>query len=497
MNLTTLSVFFSGLLVLNSGASAAEPTSAPVSVIEARMTLEDLEARMAKLSGDFAGRVSFMEDVARFVEKNTLASGDEFLRASRLMGLLGGFDFQFERVRYELLLAAIAKDERPAEAGLVAGWNAFLRTLGRPGRINLPARADTDNEPPPVPAPVCVAAVYRDPGAAREAAKAATDHVEIKAIVDADQAVRKSDWSKLTAEERKAISDGDHARIARIRVLVAEGAPRTAGDFSRASLVMQHSASFSGYQLAHELAVCTLLLGDRQRGRWLVAATYDRMLGSVGQAQRFGTQFRGNGLMRIEENGICDAQRIALGCPTLARARSRQLGGSADERKVTALTTQAAALKKERRFAEAAKLEQQAVALMREGGDGQTVGGMLSNLARTLGEAGDSVDAERVAREALAMLRKDAPAGSWTISVAQFGVGRSLLAQKRYTEAEVELVAAYERLREAKNSTPEDMKRRVIRAEVGGLVELYQVAGREKEAEFWRVRMEVESEVKP
>jgi len=151
--------------------------------------------------------------------------------------------------------------------------------------------------------------------------------LEILTIKEADQAVRQTDWSTLTEEQRKAIMDGDRQRNARIREIVATGDVRTANDFARASLVMQHSARFAGYQLAHELAVCSLLLGDRQSGRWLVAATYDRMFGSVGLDQRFGTQYGPGGLMHVDEAGICDAQRKALGCPTLAEARARQLGG--------------------------------------------------------------------------------------------------------------------------------------------------------------------------
>lgn len=309
-------------------AAESLPSASVVGAVaqpEGATTMAELEARMAKLTGDFAGRVAFMEDVARFVEKNTLATGEEFLRASRLMALLGGFDFQMDRVRYELLLAAIAKGETAAEGSVAQAWNSLLRTLGRPGRINpMAVRPEVEDEPAPVLAPAGIVTVYRDAAAAREPAKAATDHTEIKTIVEADQAVRKSDWSKLTTEERKATADGDRERNARVRALVAEGALKTPGDFWRASLVMQHSASFAGYQLAHELAVCATILGDRQTGRWLVAATYDRMLGSLGHAQRFGTQFRGPGLMRIDESGICDAERIALGCPTLAQARARQ-----------------------------------------------------------------------------------------------------------------------------------------------------------------------------
>jgi hypothetical protein len=121
----------------------------------------------------------------------------------------------------------------------------------------------------------------------------------------------------------------------------SRGELRTAADFANASLVMQHSARFSGYQTAHELAVCAMLLGDRGTGRWLIAATYDRMLGSVGHEQRFGTQYSGGPgqpatMQPVDTAGICDAQRTALGCPTLEQAKNRTLGGNRAAREAAA-----------------------------------------------------------------------------------------------------------------------------------------------------------------
>src|SRR6185436_1921947 len=123
------------------------------------------------------------------------------------------------------------------------------------------------------------------------------------------------------------LRERDNARNLRTREIIAAGELRTAADFSAASLVMQHSSHFSGYQIAHELAVCSMLLGDRGRGRWLIAATYDRMLGSIGHDQRFGTQYHGYGsggasvLGLVDTAGLCDAERKALGCPTLEESK--------------------------------------------------------------------------------------------------------------------------------------------------------------------------------
>ena len=117
----------------------------------------------------------------------------------------------------------------------------------------------------------------------------------------------------------------DQARLKSVEALVAKGRLGTRSDYASASLVMQHSQGFAGYRLAHELAVCRLILGDRDLGRWLVAATYDRMLNSVGHDQRFGTQYLAIGHRRTDEAGINDRQRKAFGRPTLAEARARKL----------------------------------------------------------------------------------------------------------------------------------------------------------------------------
>jgi hypothetical protein len=177
-------------------------------------------------------------------------------------------------------------------------------------------------------APECVAAVYKDPAQAAKKAAAANNNAEVKAIRDADQKVRQ-DWSKLSTADMQRVGEEDRARAVRIRAIIGAGGLRTASDFANASLVLQHSEAFAGYELAHELAVCSLVLGDRGMGRWLVAATYDRMLGSVGLDQRFGTQgeitFSSSAkptVAETDERDICDNERLALGCPTLAAKRA-------------------------------------------------------------------------------------------------------------------------------------------------------------------------------
>jgi hypothetical protein len=312
----------------SSAAISSVPSAAAASGAH---TLVDLEARVLPPPSDvsyWSAATQLAQDALRLIERNTLATGDEFFRVAKLVAVSDN-RFRTDRARYELHLSAAALGHIEAEKQLATGWDRLLTALGRPLRTDFSGlRHKQPDYYQSDPAPGCVQAVLRDPEQARTSAKAAERNAEMKSIVDADQADRRN-WSKLTPEEMKATNARDTARNQRTREIIAAGELRTAADFSDASLVMQHSAHFSGYQTAHELAVCAMLLGDRGRGRWLVAATYDRMLGSVGHDQRFGTQYRGMGgvssLVSVDPTGICDGERKALGCPTLDEARNHTL----------------------------------------------------------------------------------------------------------------------------------------------------------------------------
>ena len=178
------------------------------------------------------------------------------------------------------------------------------------------------------PAPKSIVLVLANPERARRAAATKTPSQEIEKIVTADQAARASDWSKLTQAQLEAIQKGDAQRKARVLQLLKAGKVVTFQDFERASLVMQHGHGWSDYVIAHELAMCSLLLGSK-KSAWLCAATYDRLLGSAGYRQRFGTQYSsdGNGPFKhdpVDTRGINDAMRKALNCPTLKEASERK-----------------------------------------------------------------------------------------------------------------------------------------------------------------------------
>lgn len=309
--------------------SAADlPTATPLAPPPDQLAA--LEARAPKPDGSSPADPTFRAEVERLVENGTLTTADDFFRAA---GLLNGpiTELRSARLRYELLLVAVAKQHPQAAGHLPLTWDMVLCKLGRPMRYDAAGLHAYDKESGAFtlePAPDAIRLVWRDHAAARERAATTTDNAEVQSIVEADQAAR-THWATLTAEQRRDLPATDRSRNARIREIVAGDGLHTAADYTRAALVLQHSAAFEGYRLAHELAVCALLLGDRGLGRWLVAATYDRMLNSVGLEQRFGTQ----GAMmvgfaakprvaEVDERGICDTERHALGCPSLAAKRA-------------------------------------------------------------------------------------------------------------------------------------------------------------------------------
>jgi hypothetical protein len=290
----------------------------------AQLEASPLKAPQDKDYGQWALKTT--TEAIRIIESNQLSTGDEFFRISKFV-LIAENAFLVSRVRYELLLSAAALGNTEAEKQLAVGWDELMHSLGQPLRTDFEDLAQKQPEfYLKESAPARVTAVLREPSAARRAAKAWAINPELKSIVDADQADRRN-WAKLSDDEKKSAGKRDRQRNKRIQEIVAAEELNTAADFANAALVMQHSASFPGYQTAHELAVCSLLLGDRGLGRWLVTATYDRLLRSVGHRQRFGTQYISLGgpivLVQVDANGICDAQRKALGCPSLEQARNR------------------------------------------------------------------------------------------------------------------------------------------------------------------------------
>ena len=91
----------------------------------------------------------------------------------------------------------------------------------------------------------------------------------------------------VTGEQMQA---NDVARRKRVHEMMAQKLLTTGADFHDAAFIFQHGSEPEDYLLAHVLAMVAVSKGDAN-ARWIAAATLDRYLQSMGEAQVFGTQF--------------------------------------------------------------------------------------------------------------------------------------------------------------------------------------------------------------
>jgi len=101
---------------------------------------------------------------------------------------------------------------------------------------------------------------------------------------------------------------------------------QTGADCYHAAMILQHGDIAEDYLLAHELCVVAIVKGE-DRARWLAAASEDRFLMNIGRPQRFGTQYRSEGVggtVRLceVEPGVTDELRSAMDVPSLKEAKA-------------------------------------------------------------------------------------------------------------------------------------------------------------------------------
>ena len=69
-------------------------------------------------------------------------------------------------------------------------------------------------------------------------------------------------------------------------------------------------------------------MGGGESSRWLMAASYDRLLNRLKEPQRFGTQYLSQNGEPVSlgevRPGVTDSMRAALHVPTLAEAKARE-----------------------------------------------------------------------------------------------------------------------------------------------------------------------------
>lgn len=297
-----------------------------------RMDLLETQSFTAIKESNREKAAQMLSDVQRqlleLIDSDGLQSASDFLKASKLIDTQQE-PFDLGRVKYELTLTALVMGSQRAQVDLGATWDDLLVSMSRGRRIGvqeIPLEFGTSRYQLHESAKSILNA-YKNPESATKLAKEATSNPEVKAIVDADQKDRASDWSKFTMAEIEELGKRDEARLKRIFEIVEEGGIKTADDFDNAALVCQHGQTFEDYALAHELSVCALLLGKKSAS-WLAGASYDRMLANCGYRQRFATQYKIYGgvtsLSKVDVEHINDTERKTLVHKTLADARNKK-----------------------------------------------------------------------------------------------------------------------------------------------------------------------------
>lgn len=149
------------------------------------------------------------------------------------------------------------------------------------------------------------------------------DNPELASIHRDDQLARADaaniDWSVVARE--------DAERRARVLALMRDGALRTARDHYHAAMVFQHGSTLEDIRTAHALSSLAATLAPDETGyRWLVAASWDRIMTTQLQPQWYGIQFRsdeaGLFLYPVADGAVGDPERARMGVPPLAEIQA-------------------------------------------------------------------------------------------------------------------------------------------------------------------------------
>jgi hypothetical protein len=126
--------------------------------------------------------------------------------------------------------------------------------------------------------------------------------------------------------------------------------------------------------------------------------------------------------------------------------------------------------------------------------DGPTWVAVTAATAKQLLADRNDAAAEAILRECLAVNRARHPDGRATASLSCL-LGQALLGQRKYTDAEPLLLAAYQALRHEAETAPEC--RADLAEVVERLVQLYQAWDKKDKADEWHKRRETSKQAEP
>ena len=137
--------------------------------------------------------------------------------------------------------------------------------------------------------------------------------------------------------------------------------------------------------------------------------------------------------------------------------------------------------------AEAAYREELAVERKLSGNESLSVANSLAEMTRFFLAQGKDAEAEPLARECLAIREKKTP-HQWLTFTSQCLLGRALLGQKKFTEAEPLLLSSYEGMKQMEEKIPAG-GRAWLKEALERLVQLYDATGRSEQAAEWRKKL--------
>lgn len=143
-------------------------------------------------------------------------------------------------------------------------------------------------------------------------------------LIFADQAVRRFPGSV----DPLKVSEEDTSRRVEVLVYIQNGEIHAGRDLIYAAFIFQHGDCSAHYQFANRLAQIAMDAGFSD-ARWIYAATLDRYLMSLGEPQKYGTQYtwiEGEFKLYPVDPATTDDERAQYNVPPLQEALEKQAG---------------------------------------------------------------------------------------------------------------------------------------------------------------------------
>jgi hypothetical protein len=147
------------------------------------------------------------------------------------------------------------------------------------------------------------------------------DNPRLLEIFQEDQTEREKVYDDPRQVSR--LKEMDTARRKRIIVMMELGEVKTKNDFYHAAVLFQHGDKPEDFLAAHRLSALAAILGHKT-ARWLMAASLDRYLMSIGHPQIYGTQFEFNPSEKryqlklpVGEATMLPSEKELLGIPSI------------------------------------------------------------------------------------------------------------------------------------------------------------------------------------